>query len=313
MNHPSEPVVVAALYQFRDFPEFQQVREPLLDFCLEGQLKGTLLLAAEGINGTVAGNRDNITQLKHHLVDMGFDQMEYKESLATQAPFHRMKVKLKKEIVTLGVPGVSPHKHSGKRLKAMEWNEVINDPEVVVIDTRNEYEVGIGTFKNAISPHTETFREFPDFVKQNLDPDKHPKVAMFCTGGIRCEKASSFMLSQGFQEVYQLDGGILRYLEDINQQHEENLWKGECFVFDSRVSVDKELARGEFEQCFACRRPISDEDMKSDQYQPGVSCPHCFDSLNEEKRSRFAERQRQVELAEKRGTFHIGMPQNKVD
>lgn len=310
----TEPIIVAALYQFRDLPEYVAMREPLLDFCMAEGLRGTLLLAHEGINGTVAGTQQGINALKQHLIDeLGFQQLEYKESIHFEAPFHRIKVKLKKEIVTLGVPGVSPHQYSGQRLRADEWNSVISDPDVVVIDTRNEYEVDIGTFKYAVSPETETFREFPEYIEQHLDPDQHPKVAMFCTGGIRCEKASAYMLSKGFKEVYQLDGGILRYLEDMQEIDSENLWQGDCFVFDSRVAVDKNLNKGQYEQCFACRRPITDEDMQSSKYQQGVSCPNCFDSLDDDKRSRFSERQRQVELAEKRGTFHIGMDQNRRD
>ncbi len=314
-NHQSAaPVIVAALYQFKDLPDFHEIREPLLDFCIAQELKGTLLLAEEGINGTVAGDRSGISHLKEHLEQqLGFERLEYKESLTDEFPFHRMKVKLKKEIVTLGVPGVSPDNFSGTRLEMKQWNEVINDPDVLVIDTRNQYEVDIGTFKNAISPETQNFREFPDFVEKNLDPQIHPRVAMFCTGGIRCEKASSYMLSRGFKDVYQLDGGILRYLEDAKEQDEENLWQGDCFVFDSRVSVGQDLAKGNYLQCFACRRPITDDDMQSPKYQQGVSCPNCYDELDDNKRDRFAERQRQVELAEKRGTFHIGMSQEPKD
>ena len=304
----NSPIVVAALYQFAALPDYHQIREPLLDFCQSRSIRGTLLLAAEGINGTVAGSRDAIDALKQHLEqELGFEQMEYKESLYEEAPFHRMKVKLKKEIVTLGVEGVDPHIHSGQRVRAEQWNALLEDPDVLVIDTRNQYEVDIGTFKNAISPQTETFREFPNYVAEHLDPKQQTKVAMFCTGGIRCEKASSFMIEQGFQEVYQLDGGILGYLEDMQQSNTDNLWQGDCFVFDSRVAVNKDLEKGQYEQCFACRHPITEDDMQSEHYEAGVSCPKCYTSLNEKKRQSFSERQRQVELAEKRGTFHIGV------
>ncbi len=313
MNVQKTPIVVAALYQFCELKDFHEIREPLLDFCIGQNLKGTLLLAEEGINGTVAGSRQGITALREHLErELGFDNLEYKESFYKEPPFHRMKVKLKKEIVTLGIPDVSPHKFSGTRVTGKEWNKVISDPETVVIDTRNQYEVDIGSFQNAVSPETETFREFPKYIEENLDPKQHKKVAMFCTGGIRCEKASAYMLSQGFEEVYQLDGGILKYLEDVNKTNDENLWEGDCFVFDSRVAVDKKLNKGKYDQCFACRRPITEEDMLSPKYEQGVSCPNCYDKTDEQQRSRFAERQKQVELAEKRGTFHIGMKQIKV-
>ena len=306
------PVVVAALYQFSPLPDYPRIREPLLDFCNEYGIRGTLLLASEGINGTVAGSRSAIDTLKQHLHnEMGFQRMEYKESIHEEAPFHRMKVKLKKEIVTLGIDGVDPHAHSGQRVRAEQWNALLEDPEVLVIDTRNQYEIDIGTFKHAISPGTETFREFPDYVKQQLNPTQHTKVAMFCTGGIRCEKASSFMVEQGFEEVYQLDGGILGYLEDMQDSNTENLWQGECFVFDSRVAVNKDLEKGQYEQCFACRHPITEEDMRSLHYEAGVSCPKCYHTLDDKKRASFSERQRQVELAEKRGTFHIGLPQSQ--
>lgn len=303
----SDKIIVAAMYQFKEFPEFETIRQPLLDFCLTQKLKGTLLLASEGINGTVAGSRKAITAIKQYLTkELFFDQLEYKESLADEIPFHRMKVKLKKEIVTLGKPEANPGIQSGERLGVKQWNDVINDPDVLVIDTRNQYEVDIGTFRNAISPETETFREFPEFVSNKLNPQMHRKVAMFCTGGIRCEKASSYLLNQGFENVYQLDGGILRYLENVAKTDEENLWQGDCFVFDGRVSVDKNLEEGDFEQCFACRHPVSEVDMKSEQYEQGVSCPNCYDEIDDKKRQRFAERQKQVELAESRGTQHIG-------
>ena len=304
---PETNYIVAALYQFKDLPDYVAQREPLLTLCQNLGLKGTLLLAVEGINGTVAGSRQAIDKLHHYLQqEMGFDQLEYKESDSAELPFYRMKVKLKKEIVTLGQAGVSPHKLSGKRVRADEWNQIISDPDVVVIDTRNQYEVDIGTFKHAISPETITFREFPEFVEKNLKPEQTPKIAMFCTGGIRCEKASAYMLAQGFEEVYQLDGGILRYLEDVQAEGHDNLWQGECFVFDNRVAVDENLAQGNYEQCFACRHPVSEQDIESPQYEKGVSCPNCYDQLDERKKQRFSERQKQVELAERRGVAHIG-------
>jgi len=304
-------IVVAALYKFAALPDYKQMQPGLLDFCVDQGLKGTLLLAEEGINGTVAGARYAIDALIAHLKsDPRLADLEHKESFAESMPFYRMKVRLKKEIVTLGVPGVSPTKKVGTYVAPEDWNALISDPNVVVIDTRNNYEYDIGTFRGALDPGTTTFREFPEYVSKNLDPEKHKKVAMFCTGGIRCEKASSFMLEQGFEEVYHLQGGILKYLEAVPA--EKSLWEGECFVFDQRVAVKHGLEIGMYDQCHACRHPVSAEDKASEQYVEGVSCPHCFDQLSEQKRASAAERQKQVELASKRGTAHIGEVQKKV-
>ncbi len=303
----SSHYVVAALYRFFNFPDYRAFREPLLNFCIEQGLRGTFLLAGEGINGTIAGTRAAIDGLRQFLQSHDLlAGMEYKESSAAELPFHRMKVKLKKEIVTLGVCDLDPEQGGGIRLDAAGWNAVINDPDTLVIDTRNQYEFEIGTFKNAVSPNTETFREFPAYVKQHLDPQRHRKIAMFCTGGIRCEKASALLLKQGFEQVYQLQGGILRYLEEVSEA--DNLWQGECFVFDGRVAVDEKLAQGSYEQCFACRRPVSAADVQSDKFRQGVSCPACFDDVSEERRSRLEERQKQVRIAEARGDQHIGVP-----
>lgn len=298
-------IVVAALYKFASMPDYKDLQQPLLDLCHRNGLKGTLLLAQEGINGTVAGSRAGIDALLQHLrSDPRLANLDHKESHAEEMPFYRMKVRLKKEIVTLGVPGIDPNKKVGTYVSPEEWNALISDPDVVVVDTRNSYEYEIGTFKGAVDPHTTTFREFPEFVSKNLDPAKHRKVAMFCTGGIRCEKASSYMLEQGFEEVYHLQGGILKYLEIVPA--DESLWEGECFVFDQRVAVKQGLELGEHVLCHACRHPVSPEERLSPQYQEGVSCPHCYASLSEEKRRSAAERQRQVELAEQRGDIHIG-------
>lgn len=303
--------LTAALYKFVSLPNFKDLQAPLLHACKTHNIKGTLLLAEEGINGTIAGLPDDIQAILHYLrtdlVFAGkFADLEHKESYAAEHPFYRMKVKLKKEIVTLGVPGVSPTKKVGTYVKPEDWNALISDPEVVLIDTRNDYEVDIGTFKGAIDPRTTTFREFPEYVAQHFDKNKHKKVAMFCTGGIRCEKASSFMLDQGFEEVYHLQGGILKYLETIPE--EQSLWQGECFVFDQRVAVKHNLEVGDFDQCYACRHPLSPEEMKSPQYEPGVSCPYCHEKVTEEKRLRLLERQKQIALAKKRGQTHIGEP-----
>lgn len=300
-------VVVAALYKFVHLADYRDMRAPLLKFCCAKQLKGTLLLAEEGINGTVSGSRKGINALLDYLkADPRLADLEHKESFHSVLPFYRMKVKLKKEIVTMGVPAIRPEQKTGTRVGPDEWNTLIQDPDVVVIDTRNQYEYEVGTFENAISPETETFREFPEYVRQNLDPEKNKKIAMFCTGGIRCEKASAFMLDEGFEEVYQLSGGILKYLEDVPP--DKNLWNGECFVFDGRVAVNEKLEPGDYVQCFACRRPLSPDELSSEKYQQGVSCLHCYDDLTEERKSRLAERQRQVELAEQRHYQHIGTP-----
>ena len=303
-------ITVAALYKFAALPDYQALQPGLLDFCLSQGIKGTLLLAEEGINGTVAGSRAAIDALIARLrSDARLADLEHKESLADDMPFYRMKVRLKKEIVTLGVPGINPNNRVGSYVAPEDWNALISDPDVVVVDTRNDYEYGIGTFRGAIDPQTATFREFPAYVGNNLDPARHKKVAMFCTGGIRCEKASSFMLEQGFEQVYHLQGGILKYLEKIPAAI--SMWEGECFVFDHRVAVGHGLQVGEYELCHACRQPVSPQDQASEQYVAGVSCPHCHGTLSEEKRARAAERQKQTQLARKRGRAHIGEIQKK--
>ncbi len=301
--------LTAAMYHFVSLPHFKTLREPLLKLCMSREIKGTLLLAHEGINGTVAGSEKAIIELLDYLknnpfFEGHFKNLGHKESWSDKHPFYRMKVKLKKEIVTLGVPGISPTKVVGKYVKPKDWNNIISDPEVILIDTRNDYEYAIGTFKNAVNPKTNTFREFPKFVKTHFDPKKHKKVAMFCTGGIRCEKASSFMMSEGFDEVYHLEGGILKYLEEIKP--EESLWQGECFVFDQRVSIKHGLKLGSYYQCYACRFPLSEDDMKTEKYTPGISCPYCFDKHTPEKIKNLTERQKQIILAKKRGFNHIG-------
>jgi UPF0176 protein len=301
--------LTAAMYHFASLPNYKKLREPLLNFCVSEGIKGTLLLADEGINGTVAGSEKSILELLHYLkndviFEGNFKNLGHKESWSDKHPFYRMKVKLKKEIVTLGVPGVSPTKIVGKYIKPKDWNAIISDPQVVLIDTRNDYEYAIGTFKNAVNPKTNTFREFPEYVKTHFDPKKHKKVAMFCTGGIRCEKASSFMMNEGFDEVYHLEGGILKYLEEVSP--DESLWQGECFVFDQRVAIKHGLEVGDYDQCYACRYPLSQDDMKSDKYIAGISCPYCFNTHTLEKLKSLTERQKQVILAKQRGINHIG-------
>jgi UPF0176 protein len=300
-----ENYVVAALYKFVELPDYEQLRLPLHNFCEENQIKGTLLLAYEGINGTIAGERENLERVLAFLrSDPRFADLEHKESIASKRPFRRMKVKLKKEIVTLGVEGINPSLHVGKYVEPQDWNALISDPNTLVIDTRNTYEVDIGTFKNAIDPKTTTFRELPNFVKQNLsEQDKNKKIAMFCTGGIRCEKSTAFLMQQGFKDVYHLKGGILKYLETVSS--EDSLWEGDCFVFDERVAVAHDLSQSGYDQCHGCRHPISAEDRQSPQYKPGIHCPHCYEHLTERKLERSAERQKQIELARSRNEEHL--------
>ncbi len=302
-------IVVASLYKFADLHNYCEMRQPLQERCTQLALCGTILLAAEGINGTLAGSRESINAILRYLKrDKRLAELAHQESIADKTPFYRMKVKLKKEIVTMGKPEADPNKICGERVGPQKWNELMSDPDVLVLDTRNEYECSIGTFKNASLPNTNTFREFPEYVNDKLDPAKHKKVAMFCTGGIRCEKASSYMLQQGFEEVFHLDGGILKYLENVNQ--DENLWQGECFVFDARVSVNEKLAPGDYLQCYACRAAVSPQQSQSEKYAPGISCPTCYDDLDDEKRGRMQERQKQIELAKQRGEVHIGKKQS---
>tara|TARA_R110001599_G_scaffold353870_1_gene601330 strand:- start:117677 stop:118615 length:939 start_codon:yes stop_codon:yes gene_type:complete len=298
-------VVVAALYKFVALEDFHELREPLLDACQAADARGTLLLAHEGINGTIAASREGIDSVLAYLrADPRLADLEHKESLDDHMPFYRMKVKLKKEIVTMGIAGIDPNQRVGTYVKPTDWNELVSDPEVLLVDTRNDYECGIGSFRGAVDPETTTFREFPAYVRQHLDPTRHKKVAMFCTGGIRCEKASAFMLQEGFEEVYHLQGGILKYLEEVPEQ--ESIWEGECFVFDNRVAVNHRLEKGQYDQCYGCRHPITEQDKQSEQYQKGVCCPRCFDTLTAEKITNFRERQKQIELAEARGEVHIG-------
>lgn len=298
-------IVVAALYKFVTLEDFHELREPLLDACIASGARGTILLAHEGINGTIAGTREAIDQVLAYLrSDSRLADLEHKESFDDHLPFYRMKVKLKREIVTMGIEGIDPNSRVGTYVAPGDWNDLVNDPDVLLIDTRNDYEYGIGTFRGAIDPHTQSFRDFPAYVRSHLDPDKHKKVAMFCTGGIRCEKASAFMLKEGFAEVYHLQGGILKYLEEVPPQ--ESTWEGECFVFDNRVAVDHKLQKGQYDQCYGCRHPITEQDKLSDKYQKGICCPLCYDRLTDDQRARFSERQKQIDLAALRGEDHIG-------
>ena len=300
----SNKVVIAALYHFVTLEDYEQLRQPLLDLMLKNKIKGTLLLAREGINGTVAGSQASIdTLFEWFKLDSRLEAVRHKVSFDEEMPFNRTRVKLKKEIVTMGVEGIDPTHVVGTYVKPEEWNALISDPDVILIDTRNDYEVEIGTFKHAVNPHTDSFRQFPAYVKENMDPAKQKKVAMFCTGGIRCEKSTAYMKEQGFDEVYHLQGGILKYLEDVPE--EESMWEGECYVFDKRVSVTHALEKGHYDQCHACRRPITEEDKKDEHYVQGISCHHCHDKTTDAQRERFKEREKQIQLAKQRGEKHI--------
>lgn len=301
----SPPVaMIAALYRFVRLDDFEALRQPLLERMLEEQLRGTLLLAAEGINGTVAGSPQAVGRLLDFLrSDDRLRDLDCKLSYGDDMPFYRARVKLKREIVTMGVDDIDPA-NAGSYVEPADWNRLISDPEVTVIDTRNDYETEIGSFEYAMKANTGSFREFPDFARENLDPGRHRRIAMYCTGGIRCEKSTAYLRQQGFDEVYHLRGGILGYLEQVPES--ESLWRGECFVFDNRVSVDHALGKGSYDQCHACRRPVSESDKASDRYQPGISCPACYHSKSEVERARFREREKQVRLARQRGEDHIG-------
>jgi len=307
MSTPSTPsgYRIAALYRFLRIAEPEAWREPLLAFCASRGIRGTLLLACEGINGTVAGRTSAIDELVAHLQhELAIAGLEVKYSWSQTMPFHRLKVRVKREIVTMGIDDVDPLSGVGAYVEPADWNRLIDDPATIVIDTRNDYETAIGTFERAIDPQTSSFRGFPQWVERNADQLKGRRLAMFCTGGIRCEKATAYLKSRGFDDVHHLKGGILRYLEEVPP--DQSRWKGECFVFDERVSVAHGLVVGEAELCRACRHPLTPLDRSSPQFAAGVSCPHCHGERTQEDRRRYAERQRQVVLAERRGEAHIG-------
>lgn len=301
----NESFVVAALYKFAKVEDPKKLQQTLREFCFPLGIKGTFIVAQEGINGTVAGTRSAIDQLMAFIKSHSpFADLEHKESTSQEMPFFRLKVHFKKEIVTLGVPMVDPTASVGTYLDPFEWNQLIADPATIVIDTRNDYEVKIGHFKNATNPHTKSFREFPAFVEQHLAEKKGQRIAMYCTGGIRCEKSTSYLRSLGFKNVYHLKGGILKYLETVPK--DKSLWEGECFVFDQRVAVKHGLEEGEHELCFGCRNPINPEDKLSPHYKEGVHCPECYNLRSAEQLKRAEQRQRQITLAKKRGQIHMG-------
>jgi UPF0176 protein len=301
-------VAVAALYKFTPLLDLPSLKASLEVVCAEAGVKGTLIIAHEGINGTIAASRPGMDRVLTYIRSMpGCADLEHKDSTASEMPFFRMKVRIKKEIVTMGVEGVDPACAVGAYVEPEDWNALIADPDVVLIDTRNDYEAGIGTFHGAINPRTATFRDFPAWFEAQPGFDQSRKFAMFCTGGIRCEKATAYLKMRGFDQVYHLKGGILKYLEQVPAT--ESRWEGECFVFDQRTTLVHGVAEGSYDLCHACRMPISEADRASPDYVPGVGCPHCKDRLTEEQRARFAERQKQIELAKRRGEAHMGAPQ----
>ena len=299
------PFKVVAFYQFAPFPDFAEKQMPLLDLFHAHGIKGTVLIAAEGINGTIAGTPENIDSVILEIGEItGLRDLEPKYSAANKMPFRRTKVRLKKEIVTIGDVPADPLAKVGKYVEPEDWNALIADPDVILIDTRNSYEYGVGTFKNAIDPHTESFGEFPTYVREQLKAKPDSKIAMFCTGGIRCEKASSFMMHEGFENVFHLKGGILKYLERIPQ--EKSLWEGSCFVFDERVAVGHGLVQSEYSLCHGCMNPVSPMERRSPKYEEGVSCPHCADRLTDQQKASNRQRQVQMTLAKKKGEKHLG-------
>ena len=305
-------ILVAALYKFVEIDDLLSLQSNLYEICKKNNIMGTILIANEGINGTISGKTNEINQTISLLKsDKRFTNIEIKYSSSDKQPFHRMKVRLKKEIVTIGLPEINPNNKVGTYVKPDDWNDLISDPNVVVIDTRNKYETKIGSFQNALDPETSSFREFPDWVKKfkSSKENANKKIAMFCTGGIRCEKASSLMKEEGFEDVYHLQGGILKYLETIDK--ENSLWNGECFVFDQRVCLTDELEVGSYKMCFACRMPITEEEMQNEKYIEGISCIYCYDKTTKEKKERFGSRQKQILLAKERGEKHLGGKQTK--
>ncbi|MEO6387382.1 MAG: rhodanese-related sulfurtransferase [Croceibacterium sp.] len=315
-RHSSKPLCVAALYRFARFEDCADLRGPLERVCRENGVYGTLLLAAEGINGTVAGSPEGIALVLSHIRSLpDCAELDVKLSSAPVMPFHRMKVRLKREIVTMGEPGIDPRTSAGKYVEAADWNALISDPDTLIIDTRNDYEVAVGSFEGAINPETASFRDFPAWFRRERDAllgtGIAPKVAMFCTGGIRCEKSTAFLAQEGVEQVFHLKGGILKYLETVPE--EESLWRGECFVFDQRVTIGHGLAQGSHTLCHACRRPVSEADCQSALYEDGVSCPACHAERSDEQRASYRERHRQELLAAARGRAHVGAVRSVED
>ena len=296
--------LVATLYRFAKLDDYISMQEPIETCCKQNNVRGIVLLASEGINSTIAGSSEGVMEVLRFLRSYPeLSELTWKESSATKQPFRKLRVRRKKEIVTMGMPGIDPARLVGTYVKPEEWNNLINDPNVIVVDTRNDYEVEIGSFKNAINPDITAFGELPQWIDDNIDIDAQPRIAMFCTGGIRCEKSTALLKEAGVREVYHLEGGILKYLEQIPE--EQSLWDGQCFVFDERVSVGHGLEVGEYELCRACRYPIAEAEISSPYYKEGVSCSHCHSQTTDEQKDRYAERQKQIEIARHRGKSHL--------
>ena len=308
----SNEILVATLYKFFKVDDLVALQDQLYAICNKNNVMGTILIANEGVNGTISAKPKEIEKTLISIQkDDRFSEIEIKYSSTNKQPFHKMRVRLKKEIVTIGLPEINPNKTVGTYVKPEEWNDIISDPDVILIDTRNKFEIKIGSFKNALDPRTTSFRDFPEWVKK-FKQDKtntNKKIAMYCTGGIRCEKASSLMKEEGFNEVYHLQGGILKYLEQIEK--EKSLWEGECFVFDDRVCLTENLEVGSYKMCFACRMPITEDELNDDRYEEGISCLYCYDKTTKDKKERFESRQKQIELSKLRGEKHIGGQQKK--
>ena len=292
---------IITFYQFKKIDDILNIKNELVHFCKFNKIKGTIILAEEGINGTIAGLFESIKKFESHLLSLGFAIYNPKYSYSKFMPFFRLKIRNKKEIVTLRSKDVDPENITGKKIKPKDWNNLISDKETILIDVRNNFEVEMGTFKNSINPNTKSFTEFKSYLKNNLNKAKDKKIAMFCTGGIRCEKISSYMIKKGFKDVNQLHGGILSYLEKTS--HENSLWNGECFVFDNRVSVKNELKDGTYELCHACRYPLPPDSLKSQKYKKGISCPNCFGKISESKKQSLKDRNKQITLAKKKGLY----------
>ena len=301
-------VFITSFYHFKEIVEVNSLRTKSLEYCTNIDLLGTILISKEGINGSISGKKVSILKYFDWLqreLNLNYKIAERARwNKSNQPPFRRMRVKIKREIVALGRQDIKPFEKAGNSVKPSEWNKLILNPDVTIIDTRNEYEIEIGSFPNAVNPKTKTFREFPDFIKNISIENKLKPIAMFCTGGIRCEKAAALMIEMGFEDINQLEGGILNYLEEIDDK--DNLWQGECFVFDDRVAVDNELSDGNYIQCHACRNPLALDEIQSEDYIEGISCPKCIDKISEDRMQRFRERQKQIDLAKKRGEKHIG-------
>ncbi len=292
--------VIATFYKFVTLSDYVDRRQPLLALCQQHHIKGTILLAAEGINATICGTRSSIDAILAYLrADLHFADLEHKESIAQNPPFNKIKVRLKQEIVTFGIPTINPAETVGTYVKPQDWNELIANPDVLLIDTRNQYEVEIGTFKGAIDPHTDSFTQFPEYVTNHLDPNKHKQIALFCTGGIRCEKATSYLLDRGFENVYHLQGGILKYLEQVPAT--ESQWEGECFVFDDRVAIVHGLEPGTHQRCWGCGNPISEADLKHPRHEPGICCHRCYETITPEQRASRTQRWQQLQQEKENG------------